>query len=289
MARSCAAAGADRWVTEALDHHAEALRSRGYTVVEGVLTNAEVEEARCALDDIFRREARIGLRRGWHNDVYKVAYMLPQKHQLFRSFCQREALLSLMRAVLGPGCVVASLNGLTMTPGGADQRLHIDQEESVPGTILCINALYTLDDFTRENGCTRLVPRSHDRVWTGDVAAIDSAEAEAVYVEAPAGSLIAYSGGLWHAGSRNRTDCDRRAVHAFFAREWMRPHWDFPRSLSPDVVAMLTPEQRQLFGFSAAPRRYDPGSDHVLWGALTWRERMARWRSALRRFSLLSR
>lgn len=255
-------------------------------MIEGALTTAEVEDARAALNEIFRREGRIGLRRGWHNDVYKVAYMLPQKHRLFRSFCQRDPLLALMRAVLGPGCVVASLNGLTMTPGGRDQGLHMDQEESVPGTILCVNAVHALDDFTRENGCTRLVPGSQERIWTGDAAGIESAEAEAVFVEAPAGSLIAYSGGLWHAGSRNRTNRDRRAVHAFFAREWMRPHWDFPRSLSSDVVATLTPEQRQLFGFSAAARRYDPGSDRVFWGAPTWRERMARWRSVLRRFSL---
>ena len=270
-------------MTGALDDHAEAVRSRGYTVVEGVLTTAEVEEARFALDEIFGREERIGPLRGWHNDVYKVAYMLPQKHPLFRSFCQREALLSLMRALLGPRCVMASLNGLTMSPGGQDQRLHIDQEETVPGTILCINALHTLDDFTRESGCTRLVPGSHDRIWTGDADALEAAEAEAVYVEAPAGSLIAYSGGLWHAGSRNRTDRDRRAIHAFFAREWMRPHWDFPRSLSSNVVAALTKEQRQLFGFFAAPRRYDPWSNRIHRGEVAT-GRIARLRSMLSRF-----
>src|SRR5438045_1035336 len=109
-----------------VEEHAEELRSRGYTVVEGVLTASQIEDAHTALDEVFLREKRIGPLRGWHNDVYKVAYMLPQKHALFRSFCQREALLSLMRAVLGPTCVLASLNGFTMTPGGQDQRLHID-------------------------------------------------------------------------------------------------------------------------------------------------------------------
>ena len=190
-----------------------------------------------------------------------------------------------MRALLGPGCVLSSLNGLRMTPGGKDQRLHIDQEETVPGPILSINALHTLDDFTRESGGTRVVPESHHRVWTGDADAIEAAEVEAVYIEAPAGSLIAYAGGLWHAGSRNRTNRERRAVHAFFARKWMRPQWDFPRSLSPDVVAALTVEQRQLFGFLGGPLRYDPGSDRIHQGEFA-PGRIARLRSILRRFLL---
>ena len=89
-------------MNEGLDDHAEAVRSRGYTVVEGVLTTAEVEEARVALDEIFGREKRIGPLRGWHNDVYKVAYMLPQKHPLFRPFCQPEALLRSCVLCWGP-------------------------------------------------------------------------------------------------------------------------------------------------------------------------------------------
>jgi len=237
--------------------HVEALRTRGYTVVEGMLDAGALAQARDALESVFRREARLARRRGWHNDVYRVAYLLPLKHPFFLSFCQREPLLSLMRAALGPRCIVGSLNGLGMVPGGREQQLHIDQEESVPGVLLGINALHTLDDFTRENGCTRLVPGSHARLWTGDPDAIARAEAEAIPIEAPAGSLIAYDGAVWHAGSRNRTDRPRRSLHAYFTRPWMRPHWDYPRSLPRRVAARLTPEQRQLLGFDSGPMVYD--------------------------------
>ncbi len=261
----------------------DGLHSTGYAVVEGVLSSAEIAEARRALDEVLGREERVGRRRGWHNEAYRVAYMLPQKHPLFRSFCLRDSLLSLMRAALGRSCVLGSLNGLTMTPGGMRQSLHIDQEETVPGMILCINAIHTLDDFTRENGCTRVVPGSQDRRWTGDAGEVERAEEEAVFVEVPAGSLIAYSGGLWHAGSGNRTGNERRALHAFFARPWMRPHWDFSRSLSPEVAAALTPEQRELFGFSSGPFRYDWRSDRVLRAVQLRRSRIARWTEALRR------
>lgn len=242
-----------------LEEHANELKSQGYTIVEGVLDRAEIDAANATLDQIFEREAPIGPQRHWHTNVHKVSYMLPQKHPLFRSVGLNPRVLPLMQMLLGPNCVLGSLNGLSMTPGGGTQHLHLDQPETVPGMVLYINALHTLDDFTRENGATRVVPFSQDRRMERGV----NYDAEAIYLEAPAGSLIAYNGGLWHAGSKNHTDRPRRALHLFYHRPWVKPQWDYPRSLSPEVVAEMTPEQRQLFGFNARPQWYDYRTDEV--------------------------
>lgn len=245
-----------------LERHAGELRARGYTIIEGVLDDAQLEAAKAALDEVFEREKEIGPSRGWHNAIYKVAYMLPQKHPLFRALPLNPRVLPLMQKLLGQDCVLGSLNGLSMTPGGEAQKLHLDQPDTMPGTVLYINALHTLDAFTRENGCTRVVPFSQDRAWR-EVRNPGDHEGEAVYLEAPAGSLIAFNGGLWHAGSRNTTDRPRRALHAYFHRSWVAPQWDYPRSLSPDVAASLTPEQRRLFGFGSRPQWYDWRSDET--------------------------
>jgi ectoine hydroxylase-related dioxygenase (phytanoyl-CoA dioxygenase family) len=239
-----------------LEARADEFRTQGYTVVEGVLDAAQIEEARAALDEIFEAESEIGPLRNWHNSTYKVAYMLPQKHALFRSICFGDKTLSLMRLLLGERFVLGSLNGLSMTSGGENQPLHIDQSESVPGVILTINAMHILDEFTPENGSTRLVPGSQNRVWTRGVNPAEF-EAETIQLRAPAGSLIAFNGGLWHAGSRNTTPHPRRVLHAFFHRPWVVPQWDYPRSLSPDVVEELTAEQKKLFGFNSRPKWYD--------------------------------
>ncbi|MCW8133431.1 MAG: hypothetical protein KIS92_24015, partial [Planctomycetota bacterium] len=65
------------------------------------------------------------------------------------------------------------------------------------------------------------------------------------------------NGGLWHAGSANRTQQNRRALHLFYSRSWVRPQWDYPKSLTPDVVAAMSQEEKQLFGFFAQPGWYD--------------------------------
>ena len=246
-----------------LEQHADELRTRGYTIVENVLDRAQVDEANAALDTIFEQEKEIGPLRRWHNSTYKVAYLLPQKAPLFLSFPLNPRVLPLMRLLLGNDCVLGSLNGLSMTPGGEAQNLHLDQNETVPGSVLTINALHALDEFTEENGATRVVPFSHNRFLPPGASTRDY-ESETTSVEAPAGSLIAFNGGLWHAGSRNHTDRPRRAIHAFFHKPWIRPQWDYPRSLSPHVVNQMNKEQKRLFGFYTRPQWYDIQTHEVI-------------------------
>ena len=182
--------------------------------------------------------------------------MLPQKHELFRRMPLNPKLLPLMRKLLGEDCVMSSLNGLTMSPGGDTQKLHLDQHEHVPGVVININALHALDDFTKANGCTRVVPFSHDRP-PGTPIDHEQDERDAVYLEAPAGSVIAFNGGLVHAGSANTTQGLRRCLHFYYTRPWVRTQWDYPASFSPDVVAGLSDEQKRLFGFYSPEQRYD--------------------------------
>src|SRR6185295_7103526 len=122
-----------------LEQHLDALRTQGFTVLPHVLPASEVHEARRALDEIFRREDAIAVERGWHTRTHRVSYMLAQKHRLFRTIFQKPTVLALMRAALGDNCILSSVNGFTTIPGGEQQELHLDQEQTVPGTLLNIN------------------------------------------------------------------------------------------------------------------------------------------------------
>src|SRR5690349_11257835 len=146
-----------------IERHAKEIETQGYTIVENVLTLDQVEQARTTLARILEEEKDVGTRRGWQNDSWRVSYMLPQKDEMFRQLPMNPRVLPLMQRVLGKTCVLSSLNGLTMSPGGKTQQLHLDQPEHIPGLVLNVNALHTLDDFTRANGCTRVVPGSQHR------------------------------------------------------------------------------------------------------------------------------
>jgi len=122
--------------------------------------------------------------------------------------------------------------------------------------VLNINAMYCLDEFTVENGATRIVPGSHNRIFD---RAIDPAtfEGETIRLTARAGSLVAFNGGLWHAGSANKTTGYRRALHAYYSRSWVKPQWDMTRSLTDDTITALTDEEKRIYGINRFIQWYD--------------------------------
>ena len=245
--------------------HVEEFLARGFTVIPNVLTTEQIEIGRRLLTDLFEREAEIATQRGWRNATYQCSYMLPGKHEFFRALPMHPVTLGFVRAILGADCILSSLNGLTMAPGGPNQDLHLDQAEHTPGIVININATHTLDDFTKDNGATRIVPLSQLR--TGKNRKFSDEESNTVQIEAPAGSVIAFNGGAIHAGSANRTQSLRRCAHAFYTRPWVKSQWDYTRSFTPEIITTLSDEQRRLFGFTSKEPAYDLKSDQIIGAA----------------------
>ena len=80
-----------------------------------------------------------------------------------------------------------------------------------------MNTLLALDPFTEETGATWVVPGSHK--WTGPV----DQDADTISVEMDAGSIVLFSGGLWHCNGRNRThDQQRRALSMLYNCKWLK-------------------------------------------------------------------
>lgn len=147
------------------------------------------------------------------------------------------------------GFTLSSLNARSARPGQGHQGLHADWPVAVPaGAYEACNSIWLLDDFTEENGATRVVPGSHR---SGALPAERLADPmaphpEEVHLLGPAGTCVVFNSHLWHGGTQNHTDKPRRAIHAFFVR---RPHSQQTsqrRFLREETRARLTPAQRVL-------------------------------------------
>ncbi len=130
------------------------------------------------------------------------------------------------------GNISANITG----PGGGEMVLHADQifvPEPWPANPQGANVAWCIDDFTDENGATRIVPGSHrlNRKPTPDEAAKDS-----VALEAPAGSIIVMESRVWHKTGNNRTREQRRAgIFAWYTRPIYRQQENWFLSLNPAV------------------------------------------------------
>ena len=82
--------------------------------------------------------------------------------------------------------------------------------------------MWMLDDFTAENGATRVVPRSHLKAGRlGDYVEDRLADhPEQIHLLGKAGTIAIFNGNVWHSSYINRSGAKRRTLHcAFIARE----------------------------------------------------------------------
>ena len=131
--------------------------------------------------------------------------------------------------------------------GVAPQGLHQDDGHYPlprPRQPLIANPLIALDDFTQANGATRLVPGSH--LSTDPI----DPDAEVIFAEMPAGSLLVFDGALWHAGGGNRTrDQRRRSINLNFNLSWLRQQENQYVGIPRETWLALPERLQRLLGF----------------------------------------
>src|SRR5262249_7699066 len=144
---------------------------------------------------------------------------LVNKGALFEVCFAHPHVLAAVAHVLGGDLKLSSINGRNALPGQGNQWLHADHEEPPePDGYHGCNTAWLLDDFTPENGATRLVPGSHRSGRLPQDALPDPGEPhpDEIKAVAPAGSVLVFNGHVWHSGTDNRTERPRRALFAFF-------------------------------------------------------------------------
>ena len=106
------------------------------------------------------------------------------------------------------------------------------------------NTIWAMNDFTEENGATRLIPGSQS--W--DVA-LDHHVSETVPAEMTQGSCLLYTGKVYHGGGANRSDAVRTGLNLTYCAAWLRQEENQYLSCPPEVAAGLDDELLKLMGY----------------------------------------
>jgi ectoine hydroxylase-related dioxygenase (phytanoyl-CoA dioxygenase family) len=116
-----------------------------------------------------------------------------------------------------------------------------------------------LDDFTLENGATRLVPGSHKWGTRPQEVLADPAAShpDEILLTGRGGGVVVMNAHLWHGGTANRTAAPRLAMHAFYCRRDKPQQQYQKRLLRPEVQAGLSPALRELLALD------DPLNDEL--------------------------
>ena len=160
--------------------------------------------------------------------------------------------MEIANAVLKPHCAnyrIGSCTAIEIHPGEADQVLHRDDDFypiRIPNVEFQIAAMWALDDFTIENGATRLVQGSH---WTGQVTKND--EASVISAEMPKGSVLLYFGSLLHGGGANNSKHPRAGIINTYALGWLRQEENQYLSVPRELADSYPETVRRLMGYQA--------------------------------------
>jgi ectoine hydroxylase-related dioxygenase (phytanoyl-CoA dioxygenase family) len=226
------------------------LDEEGYVVLDACMGPDLLTALRARILELFNQEGdRAGSEFKTEEHAHRLANLV-NKGEVFRRAILLPPVIERVRHVLGEDCKLSSLNARSADPNSeAGQPLHVDMG-AIPdekGYWVC-NTVWMLDDFTRDNGPTRMVPGSHK--WgtrPQDVLADPLApHPQEVLLTGKAGSIAVMNAHMWHGGTANRTAAPRLAMHGFYCRR-DKPQQQYQKQLlDPAVQASLSPDLRQI-------------------------------------------
>jgi ectoine hydroxylase-related dioxygenase (phytanoyl-CoA dioxygenase family) len=232
----------------------EALALQGCCVVEGVMSEALLEEVRPAMyrarERIVSEVGRDRLERAGELGVLRL--MLKFEPVFFR-LLELPEVLALVDQVVGPTSILHLQNGFILpslpvdaTPKVFQNSFHRDFPRYLNGYVASVNTFFAIDAFSVDNGATVLLPGSHQKA-VNPSAAVTQSNCQAV--ECDAGAMLVFDSTLWHASGINVSGRDRLAINQQFTRSWIKQQIDYVRALGVEQVMTQAARTQQLLGW----------------------------------------
>lgn len=230
------------------------LKRDGYAVLPEVLTRVQVAEVVERLWAASEESERRGLPtyiEGLDPNASNVrVFNLLDLDPIFRELIQHPIADAIASQLLEPSYIISNFTANIARPGSQSMALHSDQALVAPEPWLApwsLNIIWCLCDLRFENGATLYAPGSQHYTTLEEVPA-DLAD-RMVPLEAPAGSIVAMEGRVWHTSGANVTaDEDRPLLFGYYTKSFVRPQWNHPVALRPEVQAECSPIMRHRLG-----------------------------------------
>ena len=253
------------------DQHKFELKENGYTLLyrtekEWLKYGVDINLISDVIDDLIEKESWRGGRESHDHVNHKLVdgqhpepgaqrlNHLLNKHKCFRNLFTIPEILAAARYLIDRNEEIA-LSQIILRmplPGQGGQNWHVDwiprrkkndPVRSVLGSLL-------LDDYTKENGTTIVVPGTHKKLCPPiDEGYLYQDHPNQIYVEAPKGTLFIYDINLWHRGSRNINGKKRRHININYRSRKIWQQVNFKKDLLENLKKDMS--EAELFLLNA--------------------------------------
>jgi ectoine hydroxylase-related dioxygenase (phytanoyl-CoA dioxygenase family) len=229
------------------------IRERGFTILENAIEADLVDVLANELAEIERAEGIAPAANDFEGDRTIRIYNLLARGECFARVPIHEAVLPIIEGVLDEGCLISTLSSIAIDPGESLQPIHSDDQViglPRPHPPLVCNSMWALTDFTEENGATRVVPGSHARSDYPEYGR----DYETVPAEMPKGSVLVWSGALWHGGGANRSQERRVGLAVNYCAGFIRQQENLQLGVPRELAARFPRRLQRLIGYGTYRR-----------------------------------
>lgn len=219
----------------------------GYIIWENLLSADECRQIKETVEPWLVHPGRNAFE-GRHT---QRVYSLLSRTRICDRLVDHPRVLAVLDRILMDNYLLSALQAINIQPGESAQLAHHDDgfyPIPRPREPLAAATIWAIDDFTADNGATRVVPGSH-RWSTADY----TPDLPTVTVEMSAGSALFYRGTVLHGGGANRTDRPRLGVILEYVVGWLRPQENHLLAVPREVAATLPEAVQELLGYNVYP------------------------------------
>ena len=240
----------------------KSLDEKGYVMFRGLIDPAWVKEMQDRFEFLFKQEGdRAGTEVHQEKGTRRLSDLM-NKGEMFDGVYMHPKILAGMYHIIGRDFKMSAMNGRDSLKGQGLQPLHEDwndfnendgamREPNDPFHVA--NSLVMLDDFTEDNGPTRVVPGTHKmkapQFYLEDQMAPHPDE---IKVLGKAGDAIVFNSHLWHGGTINKSGAKRRVLHPYYvAREYTQQQ-DQRKYIRRETYERISPAARYILDVEGA-------------------------------------
>ena len=229
--------------------HLERIDADGYTIVEDAIEPELVAQLR---DTIRRleRELHVAPREtAAEGHATLRMYNLLAKDPVFQAMPVHPNVLPIAERLLDRGCLLSGMTAIDIGPGEQPQPMHGDdivmaRHLPLPHVPMMVTSMWALTDFTEENGATRVIPGSNHYEDKLRLSVDDSVPAEM-----SRGSVLVYTGAVYHGGGANRSSMVRKGVNITYNLSWLRQEENQYLACPLEIARELPVELLRLMGY----------------------------------------
>lgn len=228
-------------------HHVREIIDNGFTLIESLLSDADITKIKEALAPWL--QGRHMGRNDFEGFKTERVYALLAKDRVFAKIVEHPQVLPILDGMLHSDYLLSSILAINCHPGETVQNFHRDNIGGVGADTTKIHGISTIwnfDEFTDNNGATEIIPGSH--LWTDEFPREN--DSRSVKVIVPKGSVIIFSGSLFHRGGANNSEQMRLAITPQYCQPWLRQLETMVLAVPPDKASMHSERIQQLLGYS---------------------------------------